>query len=147
MNVVKVNPFLQGRSFTNIIDDVFNRSISDFIGNDFAVTNPSVNISELDDKFVLELAAPGLEKKDFNIALDKGQLTISASKETNTEENEAGKWTRKEFNFSSFKRSFQITDTVDAEKIVAEYQNGILTVALPKKEEAKAKEPKTIEIK
>jgi HSP20 family protein len=147
MNVVKVNPFLQGRSFSNIIDDVFNRSISDFVGNDFAVTNPSVNISELDDKFVLELAAPGLEKKDFNIALDKGQLTISASKETSTEENEAGKWTRKEFNFSSFKRSFQITDTVDAEKIVAEYQNGILTVALPKKEEAKAKEPKTIEIK
>ena len=69
------------------------------------------------------------------------------TKETNTEENEAGKWTRKEFNFSSFKRSFHITDTVDAEKIVAEYQNGILTVALPKKEEAKAKEPKTIEIK
>ncbi len=147
MNIVKVNPFLQGRNFSNIIDEVFNRSISDFVGNDFAVTNPSVNISELDDKFVLELAAPGLEKKDFSIALEKGQLTISASKETNTEENEPGKWTRKEFNFSSFKRSFQITDAVDTEKIVAEYQNGILTVALPKKEEAKPKEPKTIEIK
>jgi HSP20 family protein len=147
MNVVKVNPFFQGRSFSNIIDDVFNRSISDFVGNDFAVSNPSVNISELDDKFVLELAAPGLEKKDFNIALEKGQLTISASKETNTEENESGRWTRKEFNFSSFKRSFHITDVVDAEKIQAEYQNGILSVVLPKKEEAKAKEPKRIEIK
>lgn len=147
MNIVKVNPFLQGRSFTNIIDDVFNRSISDFVGNDFAVNNPSVNISELDDKFVLELAAPGLEKKDFNISLEKGHLTISACKESNTEANETGKWTRKEFNFSSFKRSFHITDVVDAEKIMAEYQNGILTVALPKKEEAKAKEPKTIEIK
>jgi HSP20 family protein len=147
MNVVKVNPFFQGRSFSNIIDDVFNRSISDFVGNDFAVSNPSVNISELDDKFVLELAAPGLEKKDFNIALEKGQLTISASKETNTEENESGRWTRKEFNFSSFKRSFHITDVVDAENIQAEYQNGILSVVLPKKEEAKAKEPKRIEIK
>ncbi len=146
MNIVKVNPFLQGRSFTNIIDDVFNRSISDFVGNDFAASNPSVNISELEDKFVLDLAAPGLEKKDFNIALDKGQLTISASKETNTEETESGKWTRKEFNFNSFKRSFHITDAVDTEKIVAEYQNGILTVALPKKEIAKAKEPKTIQI-
>jgi HSP20 family protein len=147
MNITKVNPFFQGKSITNIIDDVFNRSISDFVGNDFAVSNPSVNISELDDRFVLELAAPGLEKKDFSIAIDKGQLTISASKEAKTEENEAGKWTRKEFNFNAFKRSFHITDAVDAEKIVAEYQNGILTVALPKKEEAKAKEPKTIEIK
>lgn len=147
MNVVKVNPFLQGKSFTNIIDEVFNRSISDFVGNDFAMTNPSVNISELEDKFVLEMAAPGLEKKDFNISLEKGQLTISASKESNTEDSEQGRWTRKEFNFSSFKRSFHIADIVDAENIAAEYHNGILSVALPKKEEAKAKEPKKIEIK
>lgn len=146
MNTLKSNPFTQGRSISNIIDDVFNRSISDFIGNEFAVTHPSVNIGELEDKFVLEVAAPGLDKSDFNIAIEKGQLTVSATKEEKKDENESGKWARKEFNFSSFKRSFHISDAVNTENISAEYNNGILTINLPKKEEAKAKEPKTIEI-
>ncbi|MBP6539533.1 MAG: Hsp20/alpha crystallin family protein, partial [Saprospiraceae bacterium] len=60
MNIVKVNPFLQGKSLTSIIDDVFNRSISDLVGSDLSVTTPSVNISENDDSFTMEIAAPGL---------------------------------------------------------------------------------------
>ena len=147
MNVVKVNPFLQGKSFTNIIDDVFNRSISDLVGSDYAVTNPSVNITEQNDSFTLDLAAPGLEKKDFNIAIEKGQLIISASKENKSEENQVGKWARKEFNFETFRRTFHLSDLINTDHITAEYQNGILSVVLPKKEDAKEKASKTIEIK
>ncbi len=147
MNIVKVNPVFQGRTFTNLMDDVFNRSISDLVGSDFSVTTPSVNITENNDTFTLELAAPGLDKKDFNIFIEKDQLVISASKEVKNEDKEEGKWTRKEFNYTTFKRTFHLTDAVDAENINAEYNKGILTLVLPKKEEIKAKAPKTIEIK
>ena len=147
MNIVKVNPVFQGRTFTNLMDDVFNRSISDLVGSDFSVTTPSVNITENNDTFTLELAAPGLDKKDFNIFVDKDQLVISASKDEKNEDKEEGKWTRKEFNYTTFKRTFHLTDAVDAENINAEYNKGILTLVLPKREEIKAKAPKTIEIK
>jgi len=129
------------------MDDVFNRSISDLVGSDFSVTTPSVNITESSDTFTIELAAPGLDKKDFNIFVEKDQLVISASNEVKNEDREELKWTRKEFNYTTFKRSFHLTDAVDAENINAEYNKGILTLVLPKKEEIKVKAPKTIEIK
>ncbi|MBK9565045.1 MAG: Hsp20/alpha crystallin family protein [Saprospiraceae bacterium] len=147
MNIVKVNPFLQGKSFTNLLDDVFNRSISDLVGSDFAVTTPSVNVSEDNENVVLEVAAPGLDKKDFNITVEKDQLIISATKEAQAEDKEEGKWTRKEFNYQSFKRSFHLSDKIETDKIEAEYNNGILKLVLPKKEEAKPKAPATIDIK
>jgi len=147
MNIVKVNPVFQGRPFTNFVDDVFNRSISELVGSDFSVTTPSVNITENNDNFTLELAAPGLEKNDFNVFVEKDQLVISVSKENKNEEKEEGKWTRKEFNFTTFKRTFHLTEAVDADNIQAEYNKGILVLVLPKKEEVKAKAPKTIEIK
>ncbi len=147
MNILKVNPVFQSRTFTNLMDDVFNRSISDLVGSDFSVTTPSVNITESTDTFTIELAAPGLDKKDFNIFVEKDQLVISASNEVKNEDREELKWTRKEFNYTTFKRSFHLTDAVDAENINAEYNKGILTLVLPKKEEIKVKAPKTIEIK
>jgi HSP20 family protein len=147
MNIVKVNPFLQGKSFTNLLDDVYNRSISDLVGSDFAVTTPSVNVSEDNENVVLEVAAPGLDKKDFNITVEKDQLIISATKEAQAEDKEEGKWTRKEFNYQSFKRSFHLSDKIETDKIEAEYNNGILKLVLPKKEEAKPKAPATIDIK
>lgn len=147
MNIVKVNPFLQGKSLTSIIDDVFNRSISDLVGSDLSVTTPSVNISENDDSFTMEIAAPGLNKSDFKIAIEKDQLIVSSEKSSDSAQVEEGKWTRKEFNYTSFKRSFHLSDSVDAEKIQATYENGILVLTLPKKEEKKSKGPKTIEIK
>jgi len=147
MNIVKVNPFLQGKSLTSIIDDVFNRSISDLVGSDLSVTTPSVNISENDDSFTMEIAAPGLSKSDFKIAIEKDQLIVSSEKSSDSAQVEEGKWTRKEFNYTSFKRSFHLSDSVDAEKIQATYENGILVLTLPKKEENKSKGPKTIEIK
>lgn len=147
MNIIKVNPFLQGKSFTNLIDDVFNRSISDMVGTDYAVTTPSVNVTEDHDNYVLEVAAPGLEKSDFNITVEKDQLIISVNKDEKKEDKEEGKWTRKEFNYLSFRRTFHITDAIETNKIEASYNNGILNLILPKKEEVKEKAPTTIEIK
>lgn len=138
------------RSFTNLFEDFFNRSLSDFIGADLTVNQPSVNIIEENDRFKIELAAPGLEKNDFNLKLENGFLTISAEKEESKEdkdEKEGRKYTRREFNYNYFSRSFQMPETADVNKISATYSNGVLIVDIMKKEEAKASEPKLIEIK
>jgi HSP20 family protein len=146
MNRTLANPLFTGRPITQMLDDVFSRSIADFMGADSAATIPSVNISENSDAFVVELAAPGLEKKDFSITVDQDQLIISCTKELENEEHEAGKWTRKEFNYHSFKRSFNLSDRIDVEHIGASYEQGILRVTLPKKEEAKERGPMQIAV-
>ena len=147
MNTTKINPFFKGQTFSSLVDDLFTKGLSDWNGSEFAVSNPSVNISENETAFMLELAAPGLDKKDFKIQIEKDQLIISAEKESSAEEKEEGKWNRKEFNFGSFRRQFYLSDSVNTDKISAEYQNGVLTLELPKKDEAKAKAAKNIEIK
>lgn len=129
--------------------------MSDFLGDDLfdnffgfipAVKNPAtVNIIEDKNNFRLEVAAPGLEKEDFKIDLHNDVLTISAEKKEEKEEKDK-KYLRREFNYCSFKRSFALPEYVDADKIEAKHKNGILTVIIPKKEEAKEKEPKTIKI-
>lgn len=97
---------------------------------------PSVNIRENEENFLLDLAAPGLKKEDFKINLDNNVLTISSEmKEENEEKNE--KFTRREFYFNSFSRSFTLPKTIDLDKIKADYKDGILSIALPKREEAK----------
>jgi HSP20 family protein len=147
MNITNVNPFLPGRTFSNMMDDVFNNSISNLVGSDLEVTMPATNIIENNENYILMLAAPGLEKQDFDVSLEKGMLIISGNKNNGQEEKETEKWIRKEFNFSSFRRSFKLTDVVDFEHIQAEYTNGILVLTLPKKEEVKTKAPRSIEIK
>lgn len=147
MKVTRSNPFLLNRPFSHLLDEVFQRGLNDVnLKNEWGTTMPSVNITENDDSFKLEMAAPGLDKNDFKITLENGQLNISASREKSNEESEEGKWYRKEFNYSSFKRTFQIQDDINPDNIKAEYNNGILTLVLPKKEEAKARSPKTITI-
>ncbi|MDT8308152.1 MAG: Hsp20/alpha crystallin family protein [Bacteroidales bacterium] len=106
---------------------------------------PAVNILETEDNFKIELAAPGFEKEDFKVDLDKNVLTISSEKEHKQEEKDE-KFMRREFSYAKFSRSFNINDSIDGEKIHANHKNGILTVVLPKKEEAKAKPPKQITI-
>lgn len=129
----------------SIFDDLFNNSFSNFVGSDFASNVPSVNISESADNFKIELAAPGLQKEDFDINVEKNTLTISAKKEVSKEVNEE-KFTRKEFGYSSFSRSFQLPEGVESNAIEASYENGILIIALPKKEEAKELAPRAIEV-
>ncbi|ULQ53323.1 Hsp20/alpha crystallin family protein [Flavihumibacter fluvii] len=97
---------------------------------------PAVNIEEQKDDFLVSLAAPGLKKEDFNISLDGNMLTISCEKEERKEEKDK-KYNRKEYNYSSFSRSFTLPDQVNTDKIDAKYEDGLLKVVLPKKEEAK----------
>ncbi len=107
---------------------------------------PAVNVKETDENFILELASPGFVKEDFNIELDNDVLTISSEITTEKETKEEGKYTRKEFNYSTFKRSFNLPDTVDGTRIEASYENGMLLAVLPKKEEAKIQPKRLIEI-
>lgn len=97
---------------------------------------PSVNIAENNDHYTLSLAAPGLRKEDFNIELKDNVLSISAEKEEKREEKEE-RYTRREYNYSSFSRSFPIPHDIHQENIEAKYEEGVLKLTLPKKEEAK----------
>ena len=115
--------------------------------NELELINGGVNIKETADNFVVEVAAPGMTKKDFKIELDGNMLTISSEKSDQREENEDEKYTRKEFSYQSFYRTFNLPkEVVDAEKIEAKYENGLLHLMIPKKEEAKQKPPRLIQI-
>lgn len=130
-------------SFPALFDGFFNEF--ETAAPSFHQTLPAVNVVENENGYKLELAAPGLKKEDFKVNVHENTLTISAEKKVENEE-KTEKYTRKEFNFSTFKRSFTLPKTVDGEKIVASYTDGVLSLDLPKKEEAKPKEPRLIEI-
>ncbi len=136
MKLVRYNPLATASSLDNLFNDFFNRNLGHVIGGDDTLSNPAVNVIESDAGYRLEIAAPGLEKGDFSINLDKDLLTISASKEQKTEEEQDGKIVRREFNFSSFKRTFTLPENVNSEAIAASYDKGVLFITLPKKEEA-----------
>ena len=143
MTLVKFNPAVRRNKFP--VSPFFNM-FNDIIGSDFVNNAPSVNVIESAEDFRIELAAPGLDKGDFNIKVEKDQLTISAKKESSSDEQKE-KFTRREFNYSSFSRTFFIPEGVNTSTIGANYENGVLVVTLPKKEEAKEKAPFSIEVK
>ena len=127
------------------LDDIFNdQSFNSFFGTKNANT-PAVNVLEDNSEFRIDVASPGLSKNDFNIDLNDDLIIISAEKEVEKDESES-KYMRREFNYNSFKRRFQLPDSVDQEKISASHAEGILSVHLPKKEEEVSKGPKTIDI-
>jgi HSP20 family protein len=146
--IAKATPKTNGFIPVSFFENFFNSSFPDiWNGNDgWMETMPSANIVEGKDDFKVKLAAPGLEKDDFKIDVDDNVITISAEKETSDKEEKDGKVFRQEYNYSSFCRSFSLPESVDAEKIVANYKNGILTLDLPKKEEKKAKKMKSIAV-
>lgn len=130
-------------------DDFWNRDFFDWDNQNFSSTEttlPSVNVKETGDNFEVEVAAPGMEKKDFRVTLDGNLLTISSKKQVEEEEQNA-RYTRREFSYQSFQRSFELPkDVVDEEKIKARYDQGVLFLTIPKTESAKKKAPKMIEI-
>lgn len=135
MNLVVRKPGFRPATFDQVFDNFFNRDLGTFFGNDLMRETPSVNIVELEDAFNIELAAPGLNKGDFKVKVEDNHLLISAKKENKKEEtNEAGKFVRREFNYTSFTKSFRLPEDVDAEAIKANYENGVLIVNLPKAE-------------
>jgi len=108
----------------------------DFRGWGKMMNVPAVNIEDTPDAYKLSLAVPGLKKSDFNIDLEGDMITISSEKEESKEEKDS-KYTRKEYSYSSFSRSFTLPEAVNREKIDAVYEDGVLRVMLPKKEEVK----------
>jgi len=131
-------------AFTNWFEDIFGNTETGININKNS-TMPSVNIAEEDDAFKIEFAVPGMEKSDFDITLDNNILTVKSEKEEKNEESNKN-FTRKEFSYSSFQRSFTLPDSANSEEINAEYENGILKIEIPKREEAKVKPQRKIEI-
>ena len=113
----------------------------------YAPNIPAVNIKETDTAFGLELAAPGKTKEDFIIEIDHNVLTISSETKNETEQTENnGRYTRREFSYTSFRRAFTLPETVNTDAINAVYENGVLLITLPKKEEALPKPKRLIDI-
>lgn len=141
------NSNLNFPNWSSWLDDIFNRDLPSVFTSNFntGITLPKVNIKETADAFMVEMAVPGLKKSDFHLDLDNQVLSISTeTKEEN--ELQEDNYTRREFGYSSFKRTFTLPESVNEEKINANYKDGILSILLPKKEEAKQKPPRTIKI-
>ncbi len=132
-----------------VLPNVFNDFFRDWSTSNFSDTNttlPAVNIKENENEFLVDVAVPGMEKGDFKIDLDNDILTISSEKTVNNE-NSDEKYTRKEYSYLSFKRSFTLPKgIVDSDNINATYKNGELKITIPKLEEAKPKPVKLIEV-
>jgi HSP20 family protein len=144
MTMVKFHPRPFERTFNSLFEDLFQtlpgRDVSERPTNDFV----PVNIRETKEGYVLDVVAPGLEKSDFKVSLDKNVLTVSAERKTESRQEEE-KTVRREFSFRSFSRSFRLDEGIDATAIRAKYENGILQLTLPKRDELKIV-PKDISI-
>lgn len=137
-NIAKFRPFPTTKFFPNgLFDDFFNRSIADVLGSDVLVNQPAVNIVETNTSFQLEVAAPGFDKQDFILNVADDFLTVRTQRESKKEET-GERYTRREFRFDGFERSFKLPATVNQEAVSAVYENGVLLITLPKKEEAKS---------
>jgi HSP20 family protein len=136
-------------TWSSFFNDFLNRDWYDWNNQNYSLTNttiPSVNIKETQDEFEVEMAAPGMAKDDFKIELNNSVLSISSEKESKNETKEGKNITRREFSYQSFSRSFTLPAIVETDRITAKYENGILQVNIPKKEEAKPKPLKQIKV-
>lgn len=146
MNLIKRN---EANWLPSVFDDMFK---TDWLGgttnvNSIGTSIPAVNIQENEDNFTVAVAAPGKTREDFKIELENDVLTISSEEKKENETSEKnGRFTRKEFSYSNFKRAFSLPETVDSEKISASYNNGVLEINLPKREEAKVQAKRMIEV-
>lgn len=127
----------------NFVDQILNKSISDVVNTNYTAVKPAVNIVDFNEYFSIQLAAPGLQKDNFNIEINENKLTISVETKLDGSIN----FTRKEYDYSSFKRSFTIPKTVDKTQIDAVYNLGILEIKLIKKAVSEEKIIKNIKIK
>ncbi len=149
MNIIKRNGNLSN-SIPSLFNDFFSREMYNWGETNFSnegTTLPAVNVKEDNDNFEVQLAAPGMKKDNFKIHLDGNLMTISSESSFENEDNKGDDYTRREFSYQSFQRSFTLPkDVVDADNIKAKYADGILKLTIPKKEEAKQKPPRMIEI-
>lgn len=149
MTIVKRNGNLLN-NFPTLFDDFFNRDVFNWGLSNFSDTNttiPAINMKEKDGHYEVEVAAPGLTKKDFKVQLEGNLLTISSEKTHESEDSENSRYITREFSYQSFNRTFTLQkDVVDADRIEARYEDGVLHLIVPKKEAAKQKQPRLIEI-
>ncbi len=145
MALVKFNEG-SNRNVLNPFSDLFESYFNDsFISDRMVSRVPAVNVCETEENYEIELGAPGLKKEDFKLNLDKNMLNISVEKPSeNAEQNKT--YSKREYNYSSFVRSFTLPESADNANIAAEYVDGVLKIAIPKKEEAKM-QPREIMIK
>ncbi len=145
VSVKRNRPSIPGLS--SWVDDLFESGLgTGFLSNfNTGMTLPAVNIKENKNEYFLEIAVPGMKKSDFDIDVENKVLSISSESKEERETNEEN-YTRKEFGYSSFKRTFTLPETVESDKIEAQYIDGILKIHLPKKEEAKEKPAKRINV-
>jgi HSP20 family protein len=145
MTLVKFNPDKNKNALIPGFDNVFESIFNDTFFNERIISRvPATNISESENHFHVELAVPGLKKEDFKLNLDRNILTVSVEKQA--EQNVQKNYSKREYAYSSFVRSFTLPDSVNAEKIEASYNDGVLAIDLPKREESKSVR-KQIEIK
>jgi HSP20 family protein len=142
-------PTMENKLINNFFDDFITKDLFDWTDRNFAALGsnlPSVNLKETDTKIEVELAAPGMKREDFKVEIDHNVLMISSEKEEEKEEKKEN-YIRKEFNYQAFSRSFSLPETIDENKIEANYKEGILHVVIAKREGAMKKTVKTIPIK
>lgn len=138
MSLVKFNSDRKNSALMPGVNDIFENFFNDSFFTDRMVTRvPAVNIGETADEYHIELAAPGLKKEDFKIRVENKVLTISVEQQRDNTVNEK-KYNKREYSYSSFVRSFTMPDGADDSRVEATYTDGILTISLPKKEEAKS---------
>ena len=145
MNLVKRNNPNAAALFPSLLEELFRPDWMGGVQNGNTLNVPPVNIRETDTTYEVELSAPGKSKEDFNIELDENVLTISSEQKSESK-TEDGRFTRKEFSYSSFRRAFTLPETVNEDEIRASYDNGILRISLPKREEALPKPKRSIDI-
>src|ERR1700761_1785708 len=137
MTLVKFNPEKRNSSLLPGFNDVFETIFNDTFFNDRAMTRvPAVNISETENNYHVELAAPGLKKEDFKLNLENNVLNVSVEQSANHEDNQKN-YSKREYSYSSFVRSFTLPDSADDSQIEASYTDGILRIDIAKREEAK----------
>jgi len=140
-------PVFKSRNLPGIFDEFFSGNLlPNFVEEGAWKSTPAVNIYENNEKFEIEIAAPGLEKEDLKIDLKDEYLTVYSEKKDKKEEKEKGKVVRSEFRYSSFQRSFSLPHEIDVAAINATHKNGILTIELPKKVEYKNNLSRQIDI-
>ncbi|MCW3106819.1 MAG: Hsp20/alpha crystallin family protein [Segetibacter sp.] len=149
MSIIKRNastiPAFPGLFNDFITKDLWNWGLDN--NSNTGTTIPAVNIKENNESFIVEMAAPGMNKGDFKVELNGNTLSITSERNFEEETKEEEKYSRKEFSYQAFSRIFTLPkDVVDADKIEAKYENGLLNLVIPKKEEAKQKGPRLIQI-
>lgn len=148
MSLMKLDQSSWMPSFSNIWEDFFGRDIADMPSWRMGSSMPAVNIEDQADKFLVYLAVPGMKREDFKIEVDNGVLSVFSEKEEKHEERDkARKYTRREFSYQSFKRSFTLPESVKADQIEAKYEDGMLVIHLPKRAEAQVQPIRQIAIK